>query len=225
MPIADSLEVGHRRAAARLRRELEPVLAGGVELRGRLGTNGAEERHRAAAAPRGLDADVDVGQMLGGDLDGAAAELVQHRGEPDHLVVLGAAARHRAAVAAEVRRRLRGREAQRAGAHALAQQLLHARDFLLRRGALGGRVVEDVIAQRRVAEERADVEHGLHRRDRFEVLRERLPVPGDATAQGGQAHALDALEHAHDAVAPLRLARGEREAAVAHHDARHAVPA
>ena len=39
-----------------------------------------------------------------------------------------------------------------------------------RRGALGGGVVEHVVAQRRVADQRADVERRLQRRDRVEVL-------------------------------------------------------
>ena len=229
MPIADEPEVGQRRAAARLRQERAgPRSRACVELRAR----------RRAGWRRG--------SVTGRPLRRAASMLTstsvrclavistaprpnsrEHRRRaPSTSSSLGAAARHRLAVAAEVRRRLRGREAERAGAHRLAQQLAHARDLLRRRGALGGRVVEHVVAQRRVADQRADVERRPHRRDRVEVLAgsvsqsQVMPLRSAGRLMPSTRSSMRMMRSR-----PAGLARREREAAVAHHDAGDAVPA
>ena len=61
------------------------------------------------------------------------------------------------------------------------------------------------------------------RRDRLEVLGERLEVPGDARGQRRRVHVLDVLERAHDQVVVLGPGRRDREAAVAGHDGGDAV--
>src|SRR5436309_3433638 len=71
---------------------------------------------------------------------------------------------------------------------------------------------------------------GLSRRETravqgVDVLGEGLEAPGDAGLERLDRHAFDVLEQSHDDVAVLRQRRRDTEAAVAHHDARDAVPA
>ena len=186
---------------------------------------------RDERGPRDRDAVLhrELGELLepqpGPDrhLDDALADLAQHRRERVDLVDVGEAARHRAAERALVVGLARRREADRAGSIASRRRSRIVRDLVVGRGPL--LAAEHEQPQRRVADERADVEALVALVERVEVLGERLEAPVDALVEGLHRHALDVLERAHDRVAVLGPGRRDREAAVAHHHAGDAVPA
>ena len=185
---------------------------------------GPGDRHAVLAA--------DLGHVPGRelaadrDLHQAALHVAHHRDQRVHLLDGGLAARHRLAGIAVVADRHRGAEADRAGFHRLAHQLLHRADLVLRGGALGQFLAHDVEPQRRVAEQGGDVDRRAALLERVEILREGLERPG--VAQAGlerlEAHALDLLERLHDQLAMDRLGRGDAEAAIADHRRGHAMP-
>ena len=78
-------------------------------------------------------------------------------------------------------------------------------------------LAEHVGAQRAVRHLRGDVEHARHRRERVEVLGERLPTPVDALVQRGAGDVLDALHQLDEEVLLAAPHRREADAAVAHH--------
>jgi hypothetical protein len=135
-------------------------------------------------------------------------------------------ARHRPALPADVRRRLRRREADRAGRERLRDECAHRRDLRVRRLALRRLLAHDVESHRRVADERADVDRGAAALDRDEELREALerPVRADPGPERVERHALDLLERAEHEVAVRGARRRDAEPAVPHHDRRDAVP-
>ncbi len=71
----------------------------------------------------------------------------------------------------------------------------------------------------------ADVGHPPVLVERVEVLGEGLPVPLDAVGERGAGNVLDAFHHRDQPVSFGRIGRCEPDAAVAHHDRGHAVPA
>nr|WP_262402566.1 hypothetical protein [Actinomadura sp. CNU-125] len=139
------------------------------------------------------------------------------------LVVLGEAARHRASVGALVRGLPRRGEPHRARRHGLAHDAAHRLGLGGGRGALLAADREQ--PQRRVPDERADVEALGARVDGGKVVGVGLEAPVDALVEGLQRHALDVLQGADDDVAVLGAGGRDAEAAVAHDDAGHAVPA
>ena len=87
---------------------------------------------------------------------------------------------------ADVRRRLRGREAERAGARAPRRRCARMRrDLVGGRRALGRLLAHHVESHRRVADQRADVDRGAAALDRVEVLREGLERPVARRARRG----------------------------------------
>jgi hypothetical protein len=82
-----------------------------------------------------------------------------------------------------------------------------------------------VMPEGRQRREERQVERRLAPLRGVHVLREGLPVPGDAGLQHLEGNRLDVDEVAHCHLARLRLARRDADAAVAHHHRRHAVPA
>jgi hypothetical protein len=159
------------------------------------------------------------------DLDDAAVERRERACELEELVPVGDAARRRLVVVGEeVRRRERRRPAERARGHALAYERRHRGSFRRRRGALEGVGAHDVEPNRGMPDERRHVDAEPALLDGVQVLRIALPRPRDRRAERVERHALDEAEEPHDRVAVLRAARRQREAAVAHHDGRDAVP-
>ena len=91
------------------------------------------------------------------------------------------------------------------------------------RGALLG--ADDEQAQRGMSDEGTHVDPLAPLIDCRQVLGKRLEAPVDALVEGIHRHAFDVLEGPHDDVAMLRAGGGDAEAAVAHDDAGHPVPA
>ncbi len=81
------------------------------------------------------------------------------------------------------------------------------------------------MPERRERREEAEVERGLAPLGGVHVLREGLPVPGDAGVQHLERNRLDVHQVAHRDLARRRPARRDADAAIAHHHDGHAVPA
>ena len=194
------------------------------------------ERDRTLRAAVDLGHPVDLGArafVVGAgsletrcDFVDALAVPAEHVGDREQLALVGPRARHHAPVGDAVQQRARGREAQRAGAHRLVDQIGHHRDVVV-----GGRLLAEapfahgVVPQRAVADHPADVDALRHAVDRAEVLAVGLPVPREPFED---ARGRDVLHRLHQRGEPRLVApahRRERHAAVAEHDRGHAVPA
>ena len=119
----------------------------------------------------------------------------------------------------------RRRRADGPGVHGLAHDGRHLGDLLARRRVVGPALAEHVGPQRAVGDEGGHVEDAGRPLHLVEVLAEGLPVPVHALGQRGARDVLHALHQLNEPVAVGRARRGEADAAVAHHDGGHAVPA
>ena len=125
-----------------------------------------------------------------------------------------------------MQKRAAGAEAQRAAAQGLGEQIGHGRQIVGgRRVLLDATLTHRVLAQRAVADHATDVEPLRHAPHAVEVLAVGHPVPRQTVENRVAGNVLDALHHRRQDLAVLGLARGERDAAVAHHDAGDAVVA
>ena len=195
------------------------------------------EADRAAAAPAGLAHPRDLGSRVAELLVVTLAEAhrafehtragaAEHVGERQQLVGGGVGARHRASVGHAVQERAAGREAERTRRHRFLEEPRHRVDVVgPRRLGAEAALAHHVGAQRAVADEAAGVGALRHPVERGVELAVRLPVPGQAVEDRVAGDVLDALHHLREVRTIVRAARGERDAAVAEHDARDAVPA
>ncbi len=150
----------------------------------------------------------------------------EHVAEGQQLVGLGPRAGHGATVGDDVAERPAGRDAERAGGQRLLGHLAHPGDVLRRAGALDHRpLAHRRHPQRAVADEPADVDALRGAVEPAEVVAVRRPVPRQTLEDRPAGDVLDALHHLGEELAPARCDRGERDAAVAEHHARDAVPA
>ena len=144
--------------------------------------------------------------------------------EREELRLVREPARHRQPAVAHVRLGGGRPEADRARDHRLAHEAAHRGHFLGGGHAVLAVAAHHPLADRRVAEQRGHVEARVAALEVIEVLRERLEAPGDAGAHGGQRHALDLHQRAHDQVAVGGAAGRDGEAAVADDGGGDAVP-
>ena len=158
--------------------------------------------------------DGDVGVVeLRHHLQHPAAFLAQHLAQGVQLLELCETAGHRVAVGVHVDEA--GGQADGAVAQALAQQGLHGRDLVGRRGALLGVGAHDPKPDHAVAYQGRDVDRqvGL---DGGAVAGEVLPGPlGVLLGEGLGGHFLDLLEHADHDVAVRGAQRRQGQGAVA----------
>ena len=162
----------------------------------------------------------------GGALEHAPTVPAQHVGDGVQLVWRGPRARHRTAVGHRVEQRPRRGEAEGPGFHGLVDQLDHRRDVLVRgRRVVHAALAHGVMADRAVPDHAADVRALRETVHGVQVLAVRHPVPRQAVHDGVARDVLDALHELGQVRPVLGSARGERDAAVAHDDAGHAVPA
>jgi hypothetical protein len=186
-------------------------------------------------ADRALDLGGQLGhpRQLAGDHAVLTRELVdalagrrEGRADAEQLVAGGERAGDELAVDRAVQRRARRREAQRARVERLVHQRGHLRD-VVRRGRLvgGAAVAHDVRPQRAVRHLGAEIDRERPPRERVEVLRERLPLPGDALGHRGARDVFDALHQPDEPGVAVRRGGREPDAAVAHDRGRDAVPA
>ena len=109
---------------------------------------------------------------------------------------------------------------------AAASRAMHAHlgDVFRRRGfAVRAAFAHHVDAQRRVRQLRGDVHVEAALRQIVEILRERLPVPRQTFVQRRAGNVFDAFHQFDQQVVVGAFDRREADAAVAHHDGRHAV--
>ena len=119
----------------------------------------------------------------------------------------------------------RRREADRARLHRVAQLTFHQGEVVVGRFFLEGPFTHRPRTQGGVPDLRAVVDALRLPVDRVEVLGERFPLPVDTRGQRAGIDVFGALEVADDERTRTRAGGGEGEAAVTHHDGRHAVPA
>jgi hypothetical protein len=160
-----------------------------------------------------------------GQLEEAGIELPHHSDQPPDLGPAGEPARHRPAVGGLVARRARGGEADGARADRVAQLTLHRLEIVFVGRLLEGALAHHIRAQRRMADVPGVIDALGQGFQAVEEFRERRPLPLDAGVHGFRRDVLGPLEVANDHVTVGGRAGGEREAAVAHHDAGDAVPA
>ena len=154
------------------------------------------------------------------------AVTAEHLGERQQFVGGGVGARHGTSVGHTVQERAARRHAERPRRHRLVEQARHGDHVVARRR----RLVESALAhhvgpQRTVADEPAGVRSLGQPVDRVVVLAVRLPVPRQRIEDRLGGDVLDALHHLRQRGPVVGPARRERHPAVAHHHARHAVPA
>ena len=94
-----------------------------------------------------------LGAVAAAALDDAGAEFAQHVAKREHLLLVGPQRRKMHALRIVVTLVARHREAQRAGAHAVAHDVLHRLDLVVGRGALLAFVAHHVVAHRGVADQ------------------------------------------------------------------------
>ena len=162
----------------------------------------------------------------GSGLEDAPPVAAEHIGKGEELVRRGPGAGDRTAVGDGVQQRPRGREPQRAGVHGLVDQLRHRRDVVLGgRRVVQAALAHGVVADGAVADHPADVRTLGEATHGAEVLAVGDPVPRQTAEDGVPGDVLDALHQLGQVRAVLGAAGRERDAAVAHDHAGHAVPA
>ena len=117
---------------------------------------------------------------------------------------------------------LGGGEAQPARGEGLGEQGAHGGDLVVGRHLLAAVGAHDLAPQGAVPHQEPGVD-AQPAVQRVEVLPEGRPVPGHAVLEGGEGHPLDLGHHLADVVRVLGVDGGQREAAVAADDRRHAV--
>ena len=99
-----------------------------------------------------------LGAVAAAGLDEAGAEVAQHVAESEDFLLVGPDRRDVHALRVEMPLVARHREPERAGLHAVANQVLHLADFVLGGGALLAVVAHHVIADRGMADQVADID-------------------------------------------------------------------
>ena len=158
------------------------------------------------------------------ELDQAPAAVGHARDDRGDLLLRGVVGGDRLAAEGLVEREPRRREPQRAGLDGLGGQPPHPVEVLGRRGfARGAALAHHVDPQRRVRQVGGHVDVAGACVEGVEVLRERLPVPRQPVGHHDAGDVLDAGHHVDEHVVVGPPARGEADAAVAHHRGRDAV--
>ena len=163
---------------------------------------------------------------LADDLEDAAAALAHAARDRFQLGVAGEGAGSGDAGLGAMDHGAVGREAQRAGLDGLAHEAGHVRQFfVVGLDVVRAALAHHVAAQRAVRDLRRDVHHARLAVDGVEVLREGLPLPGDAGRHRRGRDVLDGVEQVQQPLALGGADGGEADAAVAHDDRRDAVVA
>ena len=121
---------------------------------------------------------IELGRAAAARLDDAGAHLAQYVAEREDLLFIGPQRRDMHALRIVVALVARHRQAERAALDAVAHDILHLFDFIVRRGAALGLVAHDVIAYRRMADQIADIDAQILV-EPVHVLRDRLPIDLD----------------------------------------------
>ena len=132
---------------------------------------------------------------------------------------------NRAVIGCIVVVRDRGGEADGASAQRVTQLPQHECQFVIVGTTLECRLAHRPGSQRRVAQVAGVVDALGRGLDEVQVLGEGLPGPVDACGHGLGGDVLSTLQIAHHQVASVGTGRGQREAAVSHHDRGHAMKA
>ena len=224
----------------RHRDELRPLAVGGVrhleELPPELGLDvvlGDREEDGAAGVEAHLSVEGELAaeavrvfahQAGGHDLEEAAAVLLGGLQDRVHLPRLGEGSGDGFAARRGVERDAIAREGDRTGVDGLGGEPRHLGDLCVARRAVHVAVVADRIGPEcAVRQLGRDLDRAGLRGQRVEILREALPGPLDPVVERGPGNVLDAFHQVDEDVLVVRPDRREADAAVAHHDGRHAV--
>ena len=188
-----------------------------VQLTGRPGEPRRSGRTRRCDSPRPTVACITAARQLAAAREAMATISSE----------VGQAGRDGLAVVADVGRRLRRGEPERAGLEGLAHERASARrpPRAWPRARRRPRPSRTAAARcGRSARRRSSRSPGPRRASRYSGNVSNGHSVAEAGPERGDAHALDVLERAHDEVAVGRPGRRHREAAVAHDHGGHAVP-
>jgi len=159
-------------------------------------------------------------------LEDAGAGILHALRDADEFGFGGAQRRRRIAFDRLVVQRARGGEPECSGAHGIGGQLAHLRDVVVGRGfKLGTALTHHIDAQGAMRQLGGDVDvvrPGFHR---VEIFGEAFPVPFKSFVQRGTRNVFDAFHQLDQPLAILDAHRREADAAIAHHDRGHAMPA
>ena len=160
------------------------------------------------------------------ELEHTAAGLGHAVGNRFEFRIASEGARNHLALLRAMSQQPVGGHAEGAGAHALAHQPRHLRQFVVRGlDILGATFTHHVGAERAVRDLGDHVHDPWLAVDRVEVLGEGLPLPLHAGRHRDRRNVLDRIHQVEQPVPVLRFDWREADAAVAHDDRRHAVPA
>ena len=159
------------------------------------------------------------------DFEDAGAGLAHRVDDAPHFFPGGDPARNRLVIRGLMVRRARCGKAHRTGPHRFLGQPAHALNFFLARFVLERARAHYVSAQRRVAQVTGVIDALGQAVHDIQIVGEGFPPPVDAGEHCFAGDVFGAFEIAEHEVRIVRAARRQREAAVAHHDARHAVVA
>ncbi len=162
---------------------------------------------------------------VAGQREDSVPRLAQRLADGDQLVGRRGGPRRQLAVLGPMEDGARRRCTDGTGLDGLAHQRCHLGDLLAVGRVVGAALTEDVGAQRTVRDEGRHVEHAFGALHLVEVLAEGLPIPVHALGQGRARYVLHALHQLDQPGAVRRAGRGEPNAAIAHHDRGHPVPA
>ena len=196
------------------------------EIPHRRGTRGHQRRDDAARGardvlnPRQL---LGLVEAVGDELHGAEVEPLERAADGLHFLRRRPRAWHQVARAVHVPVEARGGEPKCPRLERRAGQGAHL-DHVLGRRIVVTAFAHDIEPHGHVRHLRPHV-HRVGGVDAVEVVGERLPTPGNAVVQCGAGDVLHALHEFHQPVLAARSHRGETDAAVAHDDRGHAVPA
>ncbi len=140
------------------------------------------------------------------------------------FLAAGVAAGERFAAVAHVLIEQGAGKAEGAGIDRFTQQRGDLLRFLRRGGALERGFAHDIVAKRCQRCEKADVQRRLGAADGIHVLRESLPIPGDAFFQHIERDRFDVHQIAHGHFARGRAAGCDADAAIAEHHTGYAMP-
>ena len=163
---------------------------------------------------------------IGDQFDHAGTGIGQPLRNAHQLRLRRAQARRRVALHRAVIERARGGKADRTGTHRLRAQGAHFSDVLFRRRFQArATFAHHINTQRAMGKLRTDIDVMRTRRHRIEIVRKTVPCPAQAFVQGNTGNVFHPFHQFDQAVLIGGAHRCEADAAIAHDDRGHTMPA
>ena len=169
---------------------------------------------------------VPLAFQVRGHFEHAIADPAHTAPDFDQFLCGRSGTRHQFAIDRLVQDGARCRKTQRPGAHAFLDDAGHFGDVL--GSGYGARlfpIAKHICTHRAVRHMRANIDGARQPLQLVQIFREGFPVPAHPLRQGGARNILDAFHQADQPFVPVRLGRRKADAAIAHDDSGHAMPA